>query len=517
MKELGGATKEDLARLGQELFGEKLPDNYLSRTGAYLNIRNRSGRRQSLVANPAQFEYTHKAWAKQRNIVLKARQMGITTWIAGEFFLRTITHPGTVTVQVAHTQEAAEQIFRIVQRFFFQLPDDLRLGALKSAKVSARRLLIPDLDSEYLVETAGDRNAGRGLTINNLHCTELARWPGDAAETLCGLMATLSPQGTLVMESTPNGASGCFWNEWRDANRTGTVPHFFPWWMEPAYQGEAVPRDSLTEEEKHLMAEHSELTLEKIAYRRQIREKFRGMARQEYAEDADACFLASGSCYFEVTTIDKRLKELEEPMQCRSRGNVHVWLPPQPGKQYLVAVDPAGGGTSGDYTAMQVIDLETGMQCAELQDYLTPSEAALEAAKLAREYHHALLAVERNSLGQTVLSCLVRCDAPYTGLYRHKDGEEGFLTTSGNRDQMLSDLYATLEEAPGSFKSERLLRECRCFIRTEKGRLEAKPGEHDDLVMAMAIALAARHEYLTGDRYRRERRAVKIADVAVSS
>ncbi len=115
-----------------------------------------------------------------------------------------------------------------MQRFLWQLPKELREGALKKAKVSRRGIVIPELDSEYLVETAGDRNAGRGLTITNLHCTELARWPGDAAETLYGLMATLSPEGVLAMESTPMGAAGCFWKEWHDAEKTNTVRHFFP-------------------------------------------------------------------------------------------------------------------------------------------------------------------------------------------------------------------------------------------------------------------------------------------------
>ena len=63
------------------------------------------------------------------NIVLKARQMGITTWVAGQFFLKTITHPGTLTVQVAHTREAAEGIFAIVQRMWENLPAEWRDGA----------------------------------------------------------------------------------------------------------------------------------------------------------------------------------------------------------------------------------------------------------------------------------------------------------------------------------------------------------------------------------------------------
>ncbi len=94
------------------------------------------------------------------------------------------------------------------------------------------------------METAGDRNAGRGATIQNLHCSEVARWPGDAQETLEGLRAALPATGELVLESTPNGADGCFFEEWQRASAASggdsLVGHFFPWWWETEYAADAV-------------------------------------------------------------------------------------------------------------------------------------------------------------------------------------------------------------------------------------------------------------------------------------
>jgi hypothetical protein len=110
---------------------------------------------------------------------------------------------------------------------------------------------------------AADRNAGRGSTVQNLHCSEVARWPGDAAEILAGLRATMSPEGELVLESTPQGVGGCFHEEWLKASETGMVRHFFPWWMEPKYQAAAVNEASLTDEERGLIAKHR-LTLRQI-------------------------------------------------------------------------------------------------------------------------------------------------------------------------------------------------------------------------------------------------------------
>jgi len=87
---------------------------------AWLLVRNKSGRLVPLHANRAQRQFERTRG--RRNIVLKARQLGISTWIAARFFMNTITRPGTVTVQVAHDQTSAEEIFRIVHRFLENLP-----------------------------------------------------------------------------------------------------------------------------------------------------------------------------------------------------------------------------------------------------------------------------------------------------------------------------------------------------------------------------------------------------------
>jgi hypothetical protein len=53
-------------------------------------------------------------------------------------------------------------------------------------------------------------------------------------------------------------------------------------------------------------------------------------------------------------------------------------------------------------------------------------------------------------------------------------------------------LAAVLAQEPGMFHSPRLLNECRTFVRHPDGSASAAGGSHDDCVMAMAIALAAR-------------------------
>lgn len=492
--EWGNGERPELERLGRALYREPdAPDGVIALAAQLLRVRSRMGNTLPLTANEVQHRF--ERGRSSSNIVLKARQLGITTWVAARFFLRTITHPGTPTVQVAHTQDAAEAIFRIVHRFLRRLPPSLRGGALKTSQVNARQIVFPGIDSEYRVETAGAPNAGRGLTISNLHCSEIARWPGDPEEVLQGLRAALSPAGELVLESTPMGASGCFWKEWQNAERTGMARHFFPWWMEKAYAGEPVKRELLSAGESELMDRYG-LTPEQIGYRRRIRENFRGLAKQEYAEDATECFLVSGECIFETSAIDARLRTIGDAVEVRPGIGLHIWLRPLGGRRYLVAVDPAGGGPEGDYSAAQVIDLDTGLQCAELCAHLPPLELAHAGAALAREYNHALLAVERNNHGAAVLAYLTTV-CRYDRLYR-SGGQEGWLTSALTRPKMLARLGSALVETPGFFSSERLLRECRSFVRHPSGRAEAQAGEHDDCLMAMAIALAVREEHLLG-------------------
>jgi hypothetical protein len=508
MSEMGGETEaaaselnlaeldlEELARYGRIL--DKRPARLRGRTVGIamaeklLLVRTREGWTAPLRANEVQRAFERRRG--ERNIVLKARQMGLTTWAAARFFLKTITHPGTLTLEVAHTQEAAEEIFRIVHRFLDWLPEELREGPLKTSRANVGQLAFPRMDSQYRVVSAGDRNAGRGLTVQNLHCSELARWPGDPAEILAGLRAAMAPGAELIVESTPDGVGGCFHEEWRKAGETGMVRHFFPWWMERRYRAAAVDERSLTNEERELRTRYG-LDLKQIAYRRRIRADFRGLARQEYAEDEETCFRASGESVFEMEAIEKRLLTVPEPVERRRNGELEVWLPPVKGKQYVVAVDPAGGGSEGDYSAVQVLEMETGLQCAEFAGHMGGVELAKLLTKLATEYNRAWLVVERNNHGSGVLAHL-ETGCRYERVYV-QGGQAGWLTTSMSRPAVLGRLDAALVEEPERFMSRRLLAECRSFVRLPNGRTGARAGTHDDRVMAMAIGLGARAELM---------------------
>jgi hypothetical protein len=277
------------------------------------------------------------------------------------------------------------------------------------------------------------------------------------------------------------------------AEANGWVRHFFPWWWEASYRLDAGEEPE-SEEELALVASHG-LTQEQIAFRRRLQRQFGVLTRQEYPESADDCFLASGSCVFDVEAIDRRLREVPAAAERRWAGALEVWLQPMAGREYLVAVDPAGGGSEGDYAAMQVLDRATGLQCAEFQGRCGLLELAERAAALAREYNSAILVVERNNHGAGVLAYLTGV-VKYARLYE-QEGQAGWLTTALSRPRVLEQVERLLGEGAERVMSARLLREMKTFVRDARGRTGAGQGQHDDLVMAMGMGLAVRAEATT--------------------
>jgi len=294
----------------------------------------------------------------------------------------------------------------------------------------------------------------------------------------------------VVLESTPNGAGGVFYEEWQRAGETGYTRHFFPWWFADGYCVEAEPAavEPLTDEEQQLV-ERVGLSQGQIAWRRIKCAQLRGLAAQEYAEDAVSCFRASGECVFDLEAIEQALQSCCEAVESRDGQRLMLWFPPHAGKEYILGVDPAGGGSEGDYSCAMVIERRSGLQCAELHGHFPPGELARRLVDLANRFNQGLIVVERNNHGYGVLAHLQ--GAGYANIFC-EGKQAGWLTSSVTRPAMIENFAAMLAAGPGLFRSPRLLNECRTFVRHADGSSGAAAGTHDDCVMAMAIALAAR-------------------------
>jgi len=210
----------------------------------------------------------------------------------------------------------------------------------------------------------------------------------------------------------------------------------------------------LTEEERQFMARQG-LNARHIAWRRKNRSTLRGLSPQEFAEDPRSCFLASGECVFDLEQVTQRMEGCIKPLDERGQS-AFAHLVAAAGEATIYCWCRSGRRWyGGDYSAVQVIDRETAMQCAELQAHFPPRELARRVVELAKAYNQALVVVERNNHGHAVLAYLCETER-YKNLFE-QDGQLGCLTSAVSRPAMIENLAAVIASAPHLFQSRRLL------------------------------------------------------------
>jgi len=466
------------------------------------NLRIRTKERESIpfLLNRVQQEY----WRQhtQRDMILKARQMGMTTLICGLFFADTLLHPNTTSVMAAHDADSTEMIFRIVQHFWEQLPAGVRERAGAPRFANRREFFWPGLGSSFHVKTAGAPDAGRGLTINNLHCSEIAFWP-QPEETLTSLLETVPLAGRVVWESTPNGAGNFFHEEWSRAKdaESSYRPHFYPWWWDPQYRIDGAVLTDLSGDELRLMDEHH-LDDGQIRWRRMKLTEPGGKFAQEYPEDDLTCFLVSGRLYFDLLAAEElRRRYTMAPIEERENGELRIFRAPQPGKVYVLAADVAEGkstrggpaaGAAGsehggpDFSHLVIREWERGEEVACFHGRRPEIPFAHLCFQLWQEYP-GLVIPERNNTGVVVANRLHEL-WPTCVYVDPDDGRPGFRTTAETRNQMLQLLHEAMRHGDLMAHDEGLWREVRSFRYQDSGKATADRGAHDDRVIAWGIS-----------------------------
>ncbi len=206
----------------------------------FIKIENKKQEIVPFILNDVQNDYMlnssyrGKPFQGERDINLKGRQEGFTTLKLGEFFQNTITHKGTNTVIVSHEKSVTEKLLLKVKLMYNSLPDKIkRITNLRYDNVN--ELWFYDLNSRIIISTLG-KGVGRGETINNLLCTEVAFWP-HAEKIMHGLTEAVPFYGNIVIESTPNMMGGYFYDIVQNALKGKTVYklHIYPWYRNKEY------------------------------------------------------------------------------------------------------------------------------------------------------------------------------------------------------------------------------------------------------------------------------------------
>jgi hypothetical protein len=304
-----------------------------------LKLRPKFGPLEPFKFNAAQhklhalLEEQRKRTGRLRAIILKGRQVGCSTYIAGRFFHKTISTPGIRTFILGHERRASSNLFGIVKRFFDGLPEDMRPSVGAS---NAEELIFSAIDAGYLVATATTEGAGRSATAQLLHGSECAYWP-DLNLQLAALLQTIPDRdGTeVLLESTACGFNQ-FYELWRraEAGETEWLPVFLPWFLDKGYRRKAD--DFEMDGEERLFAELHRLDAEQMAWRRAKINQLGNpeLFRQEYPSLPSEAFISSTfDSFIPGELVVKARREQVEPY-----GDL------------IVGVDPASA--TGDRSAI---------------------------------------------------------------------------------------------------------------------------------------------------------------------
>lgn len=199
----------------------------------------------------AKLERQREARGLVRAIVLKGRQMGVSTYIGARYFHRASLWLGHNTYILTHEDKATKQLFGMVQRMHAHMPDDYRPTTVKA---NENELAFEGYEASYRVGTARNiAGGGRSLTLQLFHGSEVAFWP-HADGHFGGVMQAIGLVGgtEMILESTANGVGGTYYEQWALAEKGASdfQAIFLPWMIEPGYARplEAAFDPSLEEE-----------------------------------------------------------------------------------------------------------------------------------------------------------------------------------------------------------------------------------------------------------------------------
>jgi hypothetical protein len=498
-----------------------------------------------------------KKYGRVRAIVDKARRMGYTTYMVGEFLHKTvIRYKHTNTVFVSQDEDGAKYNMEMYESAFSFLPWWMQPRVMKheNGKVYCfdepdenLRTSRPGLKNWVYADNANrPSGVGRGKGFRCAMLDELAHWKDSSQLSKSLLRTFVATDGFYVMGSTANGRNDAWHNLWRRAE-AGSIdwhPIFIPFYRRPKTYSLPIPKGevfTITPDEKEIVEQIKKkdgitISNETINWMRKTKEEFIAtdgddmLFDQEYAITAETSFQNAiisaiprgiinryskrtvqpkwiGEISFDFSSWRPHLhmRELEigeEALYPETENRFHLWEKPQSGERYCVGVDVALGQKGGDYSACTVMKISANAQLdeqvAQWHGYMDPHNIADIVLALGWYFNEALIAVEVNSFGMATNTRLMR-EYEYENIYRFKrmDRLKNFMT----------DIVGWWTDYKSkrnliSFGSKMMLDD-QVIIRDKYLIDELRDftedgaegeGSHDDLVISFLIALYCGHE-----------------------
>jgi hypothetical protein len=382
-------------------------------------------------------------------VILKARQLGASTFflVLDQFWA--FEHKGLLGVLIVHKEEARDDFRAAIEVFFAETPKTHRVNYVRHN----RNLLILRNGSKfrYLIGGTGENRKGglgRSGSANYVHSTETAFYGnGDDLAEFRSQTSSLYPHRMQIYESTANGYNW-FFDFWDQATRDPSKRAIFVgWWRD---ERNALPVDhplfgkympdgistSLSSLERRRCKEVREtygfeISLQQVAWYRwhleSEKDSDQSLMDQEYPWTSDDAFVATGSKFFTseaLTTCMRNAKErpflvyryklthkFEETtlQQLRDpRAPLRVWEEASRYGLYVLGCDPAyGSSDEADRTVISVWRCYSDVM-VQVAEFCSPEPSTYQCAwvlcHLAGYYGQALMmpVLEITGPGQAV-------------------------------------------------------------------------------------------------------------------
>jgi len=416
----------------------------------------------------------------QFNIVVKCRQMGLTEILGFYVLWLAMFHPYKNIVMISLKDRVAKKLLRRVKHIYMNLPKILQTPIINGRKGdygTASEMLFDNNSSITSIPTTED--AGRSEAVSLLVMDEAAIM--QYAEVIwTAAFPTLATGGSAIVNSTPYGVGGFFYNTWEESiiGTNGFNPIKLTWDMHP-------DRD-----EAWYIKMRNALGLKRTA------------------QEIDGDFLASGDTVFDLSDIKALEDELPyiEIIEKKLNGTLLIFHRAEPNEEYFIGAD-ISTGRAKDYSSFSVMN-KSGVEMACFKGRIATNRFRDVLFNTGKDYNWALLAPEANDIGEAVVGGLQ--ERGYPNLYyttqtvREKNNSKpvvkkvpGWYTTSKNRGTMLSVLEEDIREDVLDIGSPYFIMEAYTFIYDNSNRPVAmNKGEYigdgsetysDDSIIGTAI------------------------------
>ena len=418
------------------------------------------------------------------SVVLKSRQMGLSTITAGYVVWLIAFHRGKDVVVVANKKEAAHNFISKIRTILENCPQ-----WLVPSDTTDNRGSVELINKSRVAAYATTSDAARSESLSLLIIDEAAAIPTTKVEDLwTSASPTLFLGGSCIVISTPNGVGNWYHKTYVDAEQglNKFRAKMLHWTVHPIYSeglyidAKGLPRSPWYDSETF------------------------GKSDRDIAQEFDCAFNGSGSNVISEDDMRMHRQNICNPVRVAGFDQ-NLWIFEEPilGEEYYIGADVARGDGM-DFSAAHVFKASNNEQVAEYKGKLPPDMFAQFLYALGLEYNSALIVPEYNNMGAA--TCIKLQELKYPNLHYSLPGRligknkkdnvkqeitkenmiPGFQTTSGTRPLAVGQLEEEIRNKTIIIRSKRLLSELETFVWLN-GKPQAVPGYNDDLVMSASI------------------------------